>query len=85
MKKNNDIPRLAYPDLWWRVTAIALIICGKSPQTVGARCWDELPTLRALIKMTTVEKYRFPTSDCNDTERETIKKKQNRLKVKVRI
>jgi len=81
-RKKADIPRLAYPGLWWRVTVIALTICGKSPQTVGAKLWDEHPTLRALVKMTTAEKYRYPTADCNDLEREATKKNENRLREK---
>ena len=62
---------------------IALVLCANAPRDVGAKLWDELPTLRALIKMMTAEKYRFPTVDCDDLEREEMKRNENELRVKV--
>ena len=36
--------------------------------------WKESPTLRALVKMVTSVRYRFPTVDCDDTDRDEMKK-----------
>jgi integrator complex subunit 1 len=74
------VARLAYPGLWWRVTGLALIICGASPETVGAMCWDEYPTLKVLMKMVTSDRYWFPTVDCDDTARELQKKTEQEMR-----
>jgi hypothetical protein len=76
-------PRLACPGLWWRVTAIALILCGKSPQKLGAEMWKASPTIQALIKMVTSSKFRFPTADCNEIERDRMRAGENNVKEKV--
>jgi len=66
--------RLAYPGLWWRVTMLGLVMCGASPKQIGTMIWKEHPTLRALIKMTTSLRYRFPTVDCDEKTRDEVKK-----------
>jgi DNA-binding transcriptional MocR family regulator len=53
---------------------IALVICAKSPAKVGAVVWHEHPTLRALIKMVTSSRFRFPTVDCDESERNEMKR-----------
>ena len=70
----TKIPRLGYPGMWWRVTGLALILCGASPKIVGAVALEKFPTLRALIKMITSDRYRFPTVDCDEKGREEQKK-----------
>jgi integrator complex subunit 1 len=77
---SKNIARLAYPGLWWRVTGLALIICGASPDIVGAICWEEHPTLKALMKMVTSDRYRFPTVDCDDGAREMQKKTEQEMR-----
>jgi len=72
-KQYDVIPKLAYPGIWWKVTSIALIICEKSAQSVWSKMLEEHPTLKSLLKMTTSGRYRFPTVDCDDEEREAIK------------
>lgn len=74
------IPRLAHPGAWWRVTAVALVLCGASPSVVGAVLWESHPTLRALVKMMVSGRYRFPTVDCDDAEREKTKKDEADLR-----
>ena len=80
----NNRRRLAYPGIWWRVTSLILILSGMSPSIIGAAMWKEHPTVRALIKMITSGRYRFPTVDCDDTEQEKMKKEENKLREKVR-
>ncbi|KAG7347840.1 DUF3677 domain containing protein [Nitzschia inconspicua] len=72
--EDRSITRLAYAGLWWRVTVIALIICGAAPEKVGSVAWEQHPTLAALIKMVTSDRYRFPTVDCDDAAREEQKR-----------
>ncbi len=72
--------RLACPGLWWRATIIALILCGKSPQKLGAEMWKASPTIKALIKMVTSGKFRFPTADCNEMEREEMRLAEHNIK-----
>lgn len=74
--------RLAYPGLWWRVTIIALIMCGHGPE-VGSVMWKEHPTLRALVKMVTSMRFRFPTVDCDDLDREMMKQKEQEARDEV--
>ena len=45
--------------------------------------WEKHPTLKALIKMTTSGRYRFPTADCNDEERELMKQVETELRDEV--
>ena len=77
-----SIPRLAYPGMWWRVTGLALIMCGVSPVVVGAVALKNFPTLKALIKMITSDRYRFPTVDCDDEAREEEKKNEQKMREK---
>jgi integrator complex subunit 1 len=67
-----ELPRLAHSGLWWRVTAITLVMCSLS-SNVGKTMWTENPTLRALIKMSTSQKFRFPTADCDSFARESVR------------
>ena len=71
------VPRLARPGHWWRVTSLALVMIGASPEGIGATLSEQHPTLRELIKMVTSGRYRFPTVDCDDTQREEMKKGEN--------
>ena len=43
-------------------------MCGASPEKIGQEMWSAIPTLRALIKMTTSGRYRFPTIDCDEAQ-----------------
>ncbi|KAL3924917.1 MAG: hypothetical protein SGILL_000752 [Bacillariaceae sp.] len=74
------IPHLAYSGMWWRVTGIALIMCGSSPETIGAMAWKHHPTLNALIKMVTSDRYRFPTVDCDERAREDQKRLEQAMR-----
>ena len=76
----SSLPRLAVTSLWWRVSCIALVLSGLSPKDVGAALWNQHPTMRALIRMTTSQKYRFPTADCNEDEREKVKQIEARAR-----
>ena len=73
------LPMLAHSSLWWRVTAIALSLCSLSP-CIGKVLWEELPTLKALIKMTTAQKYRYPTADCDAEEKESVRIENGKVK-----
>jgi len=76
----SSLPRLAVTSLWWRVSCIALVLIGLSPNDVGAALWNQHPTLRALIKMTTSQKYRFPTAECDEAERDKVKQMESRTR-----
>ena len=78
--RRQEISKLAYSGMWWRVTGIALIMCGVSPQIVGGTAWEQHPTLKALIKMVTSDRYRFPTVDCDETAREEQKKTEQEMR-----
>ena len=65
--------RVARPGLWWRATALSLIICGASSSCTAKQMWKVHPTLRALMKMSLSGRYRFPTVDCSDSERDRMK------------
>lgn len=80
----NFCTRLAYPGLWWRVTVLALVLCGRSPDSIGAVVWEENPTLRSLVKMIVSNRYRFPTVDCDDRTREEMKKAEQAARDQVR-
>jgi integrator complex subunit 1 len=84
-QSNNRAERLAYPGMWWRVTVLALIMCGVSPEHIGAPVWEEHPTLRAMIKMIISSRYRFPTVDCNDADRAEMKKSEQVMREEVCI
>mmetsp|Transcript_59446 Transcript_59446/g.145493 ORF Transcript_59446/g.145493 Transcript_59446/m.145493 type:complete len:1801 (-) Transcript_59446:117-5519(-) len=77
---SKEYPRLAYPGLWWRTTCLGLILCGSSTETVGTKAFQEHPTIRALIKMVTSDRYRFPTVDCDDSAREEQKKTEQEMR-----
>ena len=72
----ENIPRLAYPSLWWRVEVLYFVICGKAPRLVDADMWFKNPTLRALVKMIVTRKDIFPTVDCNEKESDLMKSLQ---------
>lgn len=78
--KEPRMQRLAFPGMWWRVTGLALVMCGASPEHIGSRAWQEHPTLRALIKMVTSDRYRFPTVDCDDAARDEMKKTEQSMR-----
>jgi integrator complex subunit 1 len=75
-----DIPRLAHPGCWWRVTSLALVVIGASPAGIGVKLCDEIPTLRELTKMVTSGRYRFPTVDCNEAKRDEMKKGESDMR-----
>ena len=58
-------------------------MCGSSPECIGATAWNEHPTLRALIKMVTSDRYRFPTVDCDDFARDAMKKTEQSMRDEV--
>ena len=72
----ENIPRLAYHSLWWRVEVLYFVICGKAPRLVDADMWFKNPTLRALVKMIVTRKYIFSTVDCNEKESDLMKSLQ---------
>ncbi len=76
----SSLPRLAVTSLWWRVSCIALVLSGLSPKDVGAELWNLHPTMRALIRMTTSQKYRFPTADCDEAQRDKVKRMEARTR-----
>jgi hypothetical protein len=53
---------------------LALVMSAASPDLIGIVIWKEHPTLRALMKMITSERYRFPTVDSDESMREEMKK-----------
>ena len=79
----TEVPRLAHPGMWWRVTTLALVMSGASPGGIGATLCENHPTVQALVKMVTSGRYRFPTVDCDDTSREQMKKGENALRDEV--
>jgi len=83
MLDRSKLPRLAITSLWWRVSSIALTLSGLLPDKVGSRMWQENPTLRALIRMTTSQKYRFPTADCSNSEKKKVRLAEERMKQEV--
>lgn len=77
------LQRLALPGRWWRATIIALVMCSVAPEQIGATVWEEHPTLRAMIKMITSGRYRFPTVDCDDMGRNEMKKDEQIMREEV--
>jgi hypothetical protein len=55
---------------------LSLVLCGGSCRTMGQLLWKEHPTIRALIKMTTSLRYRFPTVDADDETRDLMKQQE---------
>jgi hypothetical protein len=53
---------------------IALVMCANSPAKIGAVVWQDHPTLRALMKMVTSNRFKFPTIDCDESERNEMKR-----------
>eukprot|EP00581_Thalassiosira_minuscula_P003929 CAMPEP_0183747604 /NCGR_PEP_ID=MMETSP0737-20130205/67347_1 /TAXON_ID=385413 /ORGANISM="Thalassiosira miniscula, Strain CCMP1093" /LENGTH=2129 /DNA_ID=CAMNT_0025983317 /DNA_START=37 /DNA_END=6424 /DNA_ORIENTATION=+ len=76
----SKLPRLAVTSMWWRVSSIVLVLSGLLPHEIGSTIWDEHPTLAALIRMTTSQKYRFPTADCSETEKERVRRAEETVK-----
>jgi integrator complex subunit 1 len=76
----GEVPRLALSHLWWRVTALALIMCAASAECIGSVIWRENPTLRSIMKMVTSNRFRFPTVDCDDTARHEVKTAEQRAR-----
>jgi hypothetical protein len=62
---------------------LVLIVCSKSPYSVGTVVWNENPTVCALIKMIVSNRYRFPTVDCDDTTRDNMKRGEQAARDKV--
>ena len=63
---------------------IALVFCVNAPDNIGKLVWREHPTLQAIIKMVTSQRFRFPTVDCNDVEKVNMKKLEYTAREKVR-
>lgn len=71
--------------MWWKITFIAIILCGTSPEKVGAEMWKASPTIQALIKMITSGKFRFPTADCDYFEHEEMRTGEYKLREEVSL
>lgn len=69
--------------MWWRVTGLALIMCGSSPKNIGSVAWKEHPTLRTLMKMVTSDRYKFPTVDCDEAARDNMKSTEQSMRDEV--
>jgi hypothetical protein len=69
--------------MWWRVTGLALIMCGSSPNEIGSVAWKEHPTLRTLMKMVTSDRYKFPTVDCDESARDEMKTTEQAMRDEV--
>jgi DNA-binding transcriptional MocR family regulator len=63
---------------------ITLIFCARSPSTIGALVWREHPTLQAIMKMVTTQRFRFPTVDCDESEALEMKRLDRAAREKVR-
>ena len=63
---------------------ISLVFCANSPENIGMLVWREHPTLQAIIKMVTSQRFRFPTVDCNDATKIDMKKLDYVARVEVR-
>ena len=62
---------------------LALVICSTSPQSIGGVMFQEHPTIRALIKMVTSGRFRFPTIDCDDETKKLMKREDHEARAKV--
>lgn len=58
-------------------------MCGESPHEIGTLVWNDYPTLRALIKMVTSGRYRFPTIDCDEGSRSKMKEAEAKMRDEV--
>lgn len=81
---HKDMPRLANPGPWWRVTVLSLILCCANVNEIGSVIWIEHPSLRSIMKMVISGRFRFPTIDCDDAERERMKAGEQECRDKVR-
>ena len=63
---------------------LALILCGSSPKNIGAVVWNDHPTLRALMKMITSSRFRFPTVDCDEEVKIKVKNDEQTARDQVR-
>jgi len=63
---------------------LALVMSGASPEQIGMEVWNDHPTLRALIKMVTSGRYRFPTIDCDEVHRSEMKAAEASMRDEVR-
>ena len=52
---------------------LVLIMTGVSPKNIGSLIWNDHPTVQALIKMITSNRYRFPPVDCDETTKTSMK------------
>jgi hypothetical protein len=64
---------------------LALIMCGASPKNIGSVVWNDHPTLRALMKMVTSNRYRFPTVDNDEQMMVNIKQDEQSARIQVRL
>lgn len=62
---------------------LALVMCGSSTDAIGSVAWTEHPTLQALMKMITSNRFRFPTVDCDESGREKMKELEQAARDKV--
>ena len=83
VQNGTSIPRLAHPGMWWRITMLVLVMCGVSPEEIGTEMWNDHQTLRALIKMVTSGRYRFPTIDCDEVHRSKMKSGETNMRDEV--
>lgn len=63
---------------------LTLIMCGASPDVIGLEMWNGNPTIRAVIKMVTSGRYRFPTIDCDEASRSEMKSAEANMRDEVR-
>jgi hypothetical protein len=57
-------------------------MCGSAGE-IGDVMWKEHPTLRALMKMITSMRYRFPTVDSDEHSRDETKRAEQAARDKV--
>jgi hypothetical protein len=62
---------------------LVLTMCGASPEQIGLEVWNDYPTLRALIKMVSSGRYRFPTIDCDETSRNEMRTAETTMRDEV--
>jgi hypothetical protein len=63
---------------------LVLIMSCKSSSAFGSVVWKSNPTVCALIKMIVSNRYRFPTVDCDDAARESLKRDEQTARDMVR-
>ena len=60
-----------------------LVLSGLLPETIGRiMCSDKNPTIAALMRMTTSQKYRFPTADWSEIDKDRIRQAEKQVKEK---